>query len=61
MFVKWDNILTDDWNLSLSLITKYIMRNAGLEEAQAESRLPGEISITLDMQMTPPWWQKVKN
>ena len=26
-----------------------------------ESRLPGEISITLDMQMTPPLWQKVKN
>ena len=24
------------------------------------SRLPGEISITLDMQMTPPIWQKVK-
>ena len=25
-----------------------------------ESRLPGEISITPDMQMTPPLWQKVK-
>ena len=23
-------------------------------------RLPGEISITSDMQMTPPLWQKVK-
>ena len=39
---------------------EYIMRNAGLEEIQAESRLPGEISITSDMQMTPPLWQKVK-
>ena len=29
---------------------EYIMRNAGLEEAQAG--LPGEISITSDMQMT---------
>ena len=38
----------------------YIMRNAGLEEAQMESRLPGEISITLDMQITPPLWQKAK-
>ena len=28
---------------------EYIMRNAGLEEAQLESRLPGEISITSDM------------
>ena len=39
---------------------EYIMRNAGLEEAQLESRLLGEISITSDMQMTPPLWQKVK-
>ena len=39
---------------------EYIMRNAGLEEAQVSSRLPGEISITSDMQMTPPLWQKVK-
>ena len=26
-----------------------------------ESRFPGEISITSDMQMTSRWWQKVKN
>ena len=26
-----------------------------------ESRLPKEISITSDMQMTPPLWQKAKN
>ena len=25
-----------------------------------KSRLPGEISITLDSQMTPPLWQKAK-
>ena len=25
-----------------------------------ESRLPGEMSVTSDMQMTPPLWQKVK-
>ena len=25
-----------------------------------ESRFPGEISITSDMQLTPPLWQKVK-
>ena len=25
-----------------------------------ESRLPGEVSITSDMQMTPPLWQKAK-
>jgi len=33
---------------------EYIMRNARLEEHKLESRLQGEISITLDMQMTPP-------
>ena len=43
-----------------NLYAEYIMRNTGLEEAQAESRLQGEISITSDMQMTPPLWQKVK-
>ena len=26
-----------------------------------ESRLPGEISMTSDMQMTPPLWQKTKS
>ena len=36
------------------------MRNAGLEQAQLGSRLLVEISITSDMQMTPPLWQKVK-
>ena len=39
---------------------EYIMRNAGLEEHKLESRLPGEIAITSDMQMTPSLWQKVK-
>ena len=43
-----------------NLYAEYIMRNAGLDEAQAGIRLPGEISITSDMQMTPPLWQKVK-
>ena len=39
---------------------EYIMRDARLDEAQAGSRFPGEISITSDMQMTPPLWQKMK-
>ena len=39
---------------------EYIMRNAGLDEAQLESGLPGEISTASDMQMTPPLWQKMK-
>ena len=39
---------------------EYIMRNAGLEEAQAGIQIAGTIPITLDMQMTAPLWQKVK-
>ena len=32
----------------------------GWMKYKLESRLPGDISITLDMQMTLPLWQKVK-
>ena len=34
------------------------MRNAGLDEVQAGKRLPGEISITSDTQITPPYGRK---
>ena len=46
--------------LLFNFYAEYIMRNAGLDEAQLESRLPGEISITSEMQMTPPLCQKAK-
>ena len=42
-----------------NIYAEYIMRYAGLKH-KLESRLPGEISITSAMQMTPPLWQKVK-
>ena len=35
-----------------NLYAEYIMRNVGLDESQAGTRLPGEISTTSDMQMT---------
>ena len=40
----------------------YMQRNEMLDwmKQKLESRLLGEISITSDMQMTPPLWQKVK-
>ena len=50
--------------MSLSLLlqipwyAEYIMWNARLDEAQLESRLPGEISITSDTQMIPPYGRK---
>ena len=42
----------------LNLYAEYILWKAGLDESQA--RQPGEISITLDMQMIPLLWKKVK-
>ena len=43
-----------------NLYAEYIMWNARLDEAQAGIKMRGEISLTSDMQMTPPIWQKVK-
>ena len=47
-----------------NLYAEYIMWNARLHLAglklKLESRLPGETTITSDMQMTPPLWQKAK-
>ena len=39
---------------------EYMMQNVGLDEAQAGIKIAEEISITSDMQMTPPLWQKMK-
>ena len=43
-----------------NLYAEYIMRNV-YWMFKLKSKLPGKISITSDMQMTPPLWQKVKN
>ena len=42
------------------LYVEYSMRNTGLDEVQAGIKIAEEISVTSDMQMTPPLWQKVK-
>ena len=44
-----------------NLYAEYIMWNVGLDETQAGIKISGKISITSDRQMTPPFWQKVKN
>ena len=47
----------------LTSIQSTSWRNARLEEAQLESRLPGEISITSDMQIILPYgkkWRRTK-
>ena len=43
-----------------NLYAEYIMGNSGLDEAQAGIKNAGEISITSDIQMTPPLWKKAK-
>ena len=44
-----------------NFFAEYIMRNAGLEEAQAGIKIARRNINNLDMQMTPPLWQKAKN
>ena len=66
----WNNRLIPNWGRRMSrlyivillfnLYAEYIMRNAGLLKHKLESRLLGEISITSDMQITAPLWQKAK-
>ena len=44
----------------LTYMQSYVMRNARLDEAQAGIKLPGEISITSDMQMTTPFMAEIE-
>ena len=43
-----------------NLYAEYIMRNTGLDEAQTGIKIVSRSTVTSDMQMTPPLWQKVK-
>ena len=43
-----------------NLYAEYIMRNPGLEEAQAGNKIAGRNINNLRLQMTPPLWQKAK-
>ena len=45
----------------LTSVQSTSMRNTGLEEAQAGIKIARRNIKTLDMQMTPPLWQKMKN
>ena len=42
---------------NFNLHAEYIIRKAGLDEAQAGIKIAREISITSDTQMIPPLWQ----
>ena len=41
-----------------NFFAEYIMRNARLDEAQTRIKILGEISITSDIHMTPPYGRK---
>ena len=71
--VRTGNATTDWFQIGKGLFQGYILSHAYLTYMQStsckmlgwmklklESRLLREISITSDMQITPPWWQKVK-
>ena len=44
----------------LNLYAKYIKRNAELEDIQVGIKIAGRNINSLDMQMIPPLWQKMK-
>ena len=44
----------------LTYIQSTSYETPGWMKHKLESRFPGEISLTSDMQMTPPLWKKVK-
>ena len=52
-----------EWIFHLAYLT-YMQSTScemlGWMKHKLESRLPGEVSVTSDMQMTPPLWQKAK-
>ena len=55
-YVKVIYCHSDYWNYMQSTSGETL----GWKKHKLESRLLGEISITSDMQMTPPLWQKMK-
>ena len=66
----WNNRLVPNWERSTSrlyivtllinLYAEYITHNAGWRKHKLELGLQGEISVTSDMQMILPLWQKAK-
>ena len=48
----------ESWTVKKAFLS--LLETLDWKKRKLESRLPGEIAITSDMQMTPPLWQKVK-
>ena len=65
--LTWNNRLVAHWEKAVYCCTDdltYMQSTSGempgWMKHKLESRLPGEISVTSDTQMTPSSWQKVK-
>ena len=65
LYWTWNNGLVQHWKKGVHQIyillpclfnfyAENILNNAELDEVKLESSLPGEISVTSDMQVTPP-------
>ena len=62
----WNNRLVPNWEKRTSQLYIVTLLSTSCEmprwmKHKLESSLSGEISITSDMQITPPFWQKTKN
>ena len=55
-FANWERSILSP--CLFNLYAEYIMRNAGLDEAQAGIKIAGEISVTSDMQINHPYGRK---
>ena len=55
------DLIWSDLNYYLTYMQSTTWETLGWVKHKLESRLLGEISITTDIQMTPPLWHKVKN
>ena len=59
-FQTWKGVHQGYYHPPYLTYTQYIMQNAKWMKHKVESRLPGGISITSDMQMILLLWQKVR-
>ena len=53
-------ILKSKWRLDEIILEEYIMRNTGLDEAQAGIKIAGRNINNLRYADDPPLWKKVK-
>ena len=53
-------LMATSCTVTYNFFAEYIMRNARLDETQAEFKIARRNTVTSDTQMTPPLWQNAK-